>query len=128
MKAFQFLVTVEVSREQGKFAARDELATKIREALEEADPQQLEGDNEGQYNVDNWSVDDYDPPASKHNIAELIAACELLDKQYQSSPDMVMGGNLTNEPFIRIHYALHPRKKRRARKPRAQQPQPEVTQ
>lgn len=60
MKPFQFLVTVEVSRSEGKFASRDELGEQIKEAIEQSDPSQLTGDNEGQYNVDTWSVDEYD--------------------------------------------------------------------
>jgi hypothetical protein len=59
---FQFLVTVEVDRETGKFAPRDELADKLREAIESADPSTLDCDNGGQYTVNSFDVQDYVEP------------------------------------------------------------------
>lgn len=53
---FRFVVEVEVSREQGKFATREEIHDQIKESLEQADPGTMEGDNGGQYNVDSWNV------------------------------------------------------------------------
>ena len=53
---FTFTVEVEVSRIEGKFATRDELAEQIQEALESADPGDLEGENGGVYAVDGWDV------------------------------------------------------------------------
>lgn len=53
---FKFTVEVEVERTQGKFATRDELSTLIGEALEGANPETLDGENEGQYEVQSWDV------------------------------------------------------------------------
>jgi hypothetical protein len=58
VKPFIFTVTVEVEREEGKFATRDELQEQIMEALEGADPNQLDGENGGVYAVTNWEVSD----------------------------------------------------------------------
>lgn len=55
---FIFEVSVEVERSEGKFAARDEIAAQIQEALESADPGSYEGDNGGQYETSDWSVDE----------------------------------------------------------------------
>ena len=41
---FKFTVDVEVQHTEGKFASRDDLEEKLREALEGADPGSLEGD------------------------------------------------------------------------------------
>lgn len=53
---FDFTVSVEVSREQGKFASREDIAGKIQEALDDANPGNVEGDEGGEYNVDSWDV------------------------------------------------------------------------
>lgn len=37
---------------------------------------------------------------------ELLAACKLLIKQYDESGDFVMGGKLTNQPFLMAEAAL----------------------
>lgn len=55
---FVFTVEVEVRRIEGKFATRDELAFHIQEALEQADPVSLEGDNGGGYEVVSWEVNE----------------------------------------------------------------------
>jgi hypothetical protein len=49
-------VDAEVLRTEGKFASRDELEAQLIEALEEADPGSLEGDEGGQYEVSDWAV------------------------------------------------------------------------
>lgn len=59
---FQFLVTVEVSRTQGKFATREELAEQIRAELEGADPGSLEGAEGGEYTVESFDVADHETP------------------------------------------------------------------
>jgi hypothetical protein len=62
---FQFLVTVELTREQGKFAARDELADALRDELEGGDPGGVYGvgaDGSSDYTVDSFTVEDYTPP------------------------------------------------------------------
>lgn len=57
---FRFVVDVEVTRSQGKFASREEIAALIQEALEQADPGQYSGDNGGEYETDTWSVSEED--------------------------------------------------------------------
>ena len=53
---FEFTVSVEVERTEGKFASRDELAEAIQEALDGADPGELEGEAGGQYQTVAWEV------------------------------------------------------------------------
>jgi hypothetical protein len=58
---FTFTVTVELARESGKFAGRDEMADAIRDALEGADPGSVDGigaDGESSYTVESWDVGD----------------------------------------------------------------------
>lgn len=55
---FTFVVEVEVSRTEGKFATRDELADQILEALDDANPGDMTGENDGQYAVDSWDVNE----------------------------------------------------------------------
>lgn len=58
---FTFTVNVEVTRESGKFATRDDMADQIREAIEGADPGFLSGlgeDGMSEYTVDGWDVED----------------------------------------------------------------------
>ena len=52
-----FTVEVEVERTEGKFASKDELADQILEAIEQADPSNLDGDEGGQYEVSGWTVE-----------------------------------------------------------------------
>lgn len=53
---FEFKITAEVERTEGKFASRDELEEQLVEAIEGADPQQVEGDGGGVYEVVAWEV------------------------------------------------------------------------
>lgn len=55
---FTFMVTVDVSRQQGKFASRDDISEKIKEALDDANPGDIEGENGGEYTVDTWEVEE----------------------------------------------------------------------
>lgn len=55
---FKFEVEVEVERIEGKFASRDDIGEQIKEALESADPGDFVGENEGEYQVADWSVND----------------------------------------------------------------------
>lgn len=55
---FTYTVTVEVERTEGKFASRDELSEQIMDELEGCDPGTVEGDNGGQYDVTEWTVED----------------------------------------------------------------------
>lgn len=56
MRPFTFTVTVEVERREGKFAARDEIVEQLRDAIESADPGEVEGDNGGVYEVVSFEV------------------------------------------------------------------------
>ena len=53
----QIMVTVELERETGKFASKDEMAEQLIEEIEGADPGSLTGENEGEYNVVEWTVE-----------------------------------------------------------------------
>jgi predicted XRE-type DNA-binding protein len=55
---FTFTVDVDVDRDQGKFATREELAAQIQEAIEQADPGSMEGENGGQYSTSQWEVNE----------------------------------------------------------------------
>jgi hypothetical protein len=58
VKAFHFKVTVEVERESGKFMSRDEVEAELIDALEGADPGQVDGGPDGDtvMNVIEWTV------------------------------------------------------------------------
>jgi hypothetical protein len=58
---YVFSVTVEVERSEGKFATRDEIGEQIAEAITEADPGNLTGENGGEYNVTVWEVTGPEP-------------------------------------------------------------------
>jgi hypothetical protein len=54
-----FTVSVEVERESGKFAGRDEIQDALQEAVESADPGSVDGvgaDGDSVYNVVAWDV------------------------------------------------------------------------
>jgi len=55
---FRFTVDVELERDEGKFASRDDLSEQLVEALEGADPGTLEGENGGQYSVMELTVEE----------------------------------------------------------------------
>ena len=59
---FTFTVEVEVEREEGKFASRDEIAEQIEEALVSADPQSYDGENGGSYATVDWTVTEEEQP------------------------------------------------------------------
>src|SRR4051794_27992275 len=65
---FTFIVEVEVTRSEGKFATREELAQQLIDAIEQANPGDLTGDNEGQYTVDNFEVSEEDPRVKQAQI------------------------------------------------------------
>lgn len=52
----RFEVEVELTRTEGKFASKDELAGQIQSALEDANPGEVEGENGGQYEVSSFDV------------------------------------------------------------------------
>jgi len=53
---FEFKVRVSVERDEGLFASRADLGEQLEDALEEANPDSLEGENGGQYSVVEWEV------------------------------------------------------------------------
>lgn len=53
---FRFVVDVETERTEGKFESRDSLSERFIEELESADPGEVEGENEGKYEVVSWEV------------------------------------------------------------------------
>jgi hypothetical protein len=55
---FTFTVTVSVERTQGKFESRDTIGAAITDALEGADPGSITGDNDGEYQVTDWIVEE----------------------------------------------------------------------
>lgn len=57
---FVFQVEVEVEREEGKFASREDLGGQIMEELEGVDPGTYEGENGGQYSTVVWEVSEVD--------------------------------------------------------------------
>jgi hypothetical protein len=56
---FTFTIEVEVERESGKFASRDEIIGEIEQALEDANYGEISGigsDGDSTYSVIDWSV------------------------------------------------------------------------
>lgn len=56
---FVFTVEVEVERDSGKFASRDEIEQELHEAIDGADPEQIYcvgADGDSVYSVTEWSV------------------------------------------------------------------------
>lgn len=51
-----FTIEVEVEREQGKFASRDEIAEALAEAVEQADLSSLGADGTSEYVINDVSV------------------------------------------------------------------------
>lgn len=71
MAAYTFLVTVELRRESGKFAGRDEILDGLREQLEQAAGEGLSGlgaDGATEYVVDDVAVDEYTPPRASRRL------------------------------------------------------------
>ncbi len=52
----QFTVTAELKHVEGKFAARHDLTEQIAIELEGANPESLEGEGGGSYEVTSWEV------------------------------------------------------------------------
>jgi len=55
---FTLTVNVSVERTEGKFATKDELREQIIDAIDSANPQQIEGESGGQYEVTIWDVEE----------------------------------------------------------------------
>ena len=76
---FEFKVTIEIERDQGKFAARDEIATLIQEALEGADYGSWSGDNGGEYSTQTWDVEEVVEEKPKRENRAKVKEPQLLD-------------------------------------------------
>lgn len=59
---FRYVIDIEMERERGKFAPREELAEEIQRSLDEANFNDLDCANEGHYNVTSWEVNEQEPP------------------------------------------------------------------
>jgi hypothetical protein len=59
---FTFTIEVEVERVEGKFASRDDLGAQILDELESANPGSLTSENDGEYEVVDWSVEEQPQP------------------------------------------------------------------
>lgn len=58
---FEYKVRVEVNRIEGKFASREDLGSQISDELENANPSDLTGENDGQYEIVEWEVEEIEP-------------------------------------------------------------------
>jgi hypothetical protein len=75
---FDFLVSVEAERVEGKFASRDEVAEELSSALENADPGSVDGigaDGTTSYEVTSWDVEEQ-PQAKRVRRPKLSAAAD----------------------------------------------------
>lgn len=77
MSTMFFMVTVEVERESGLFASREDLSTKISEAIQEAesnaDLSGLGANSDSQYNVTAFDVEELEAKERKQVYAEYDA-------------------------------------------------------
>src|SRR5262245_17887704 len=53
---FSYTVSVELEREEGKFMSRDEAHEQLEEALASSNPESIQGENGGVYNVIEWEI------------------------------------------------------------------------
>jgi hypothetical protein len=60
MPTIQLLVTVEVCHVRGKFASNEELAEKLKEEIEQADPGTIDTDSEAEYAVESFTVEQHE--------------------------------------------------------------------
>lgn len=66
---FVFTVEVEIERDEGVFASREELEAQVQEALEGADPGSISGDEGGQYSVTMFEVSHDDAAVEAARLA-----------------------------------------------------------
>jgi hypothetical protein len=59
---FTFKVTAQVERTEGKFSSREDIGGQIAAELESADPGSIQGENDGQYEVTSWEVEEEEQP------------------------------------------------------------------
>jgi hypothetical protein len=72
---FRFVVEVELERTEGKFAGRDEMADAIQNALDDANPSQVDGignDGTSTYEVVGWDVAEEEVPKPAKRGRRLI--------------------------------------------------------
>lgn len=73
---FRIVVEVELNREQGKFASRDDLVQGLIDEIEGADPGGLYGmgdDGSSDYTVDSFEVSEAPEPLTAKRIAQILA-------------------------------------------------------
>jgi Zn finger protein HypA/HybF involved in hydrogenase expression len=93
---FVFKVEVEVTRTEGKFATRDEISEQIMEALESADPGQIEGGEGGQYETAAWDVSEEPAPKTARKVKR-IADSPIVHAGHGVRIDMSANDHLVNE-------------------------------
>jgi hypothetical protein len=59
---FTYLIDIEIEKTEGKFASRDEMDEQIQEALGDANPENLTGENDGEYDVIQWDIEEVPQP------------------------------------------------------------------
>lgn len=78
---FVFEIRATADYQQGKFASRDDLSEQIQSELESADPGSLTSENDGEYEISNWEVEEipqvkpraYSDARALDEIAHLVA-------------------------------------------------------
>ena len=78
---FQFEVSVEIERSEGKFISREEASKQIMKALDSGNPDQIDGDDGGVYEVVNFEVQEIEqvkPASTKKIIEEMMPAITVL--------------------------------------------------
>lgn len=98
---FRFVVEVDVERTEGKFASREELAQQIQDAIEAADPNNLEGDNGGQYDVTDWQVYEEEWKKEKKSANMEARVQQLIRRAFDDCFDGGLdGGSLSREELL----------------------------
>lgn len=83
---FVFTVQVEVERDTGKFASREELENLIAEALANADEGSWTGDDGGEYSTTTWDVQHDDAAFEEAERLSKRARRERRKKAKQALP------------------------------------------
>jgi hypothetical protein len=95
MHEFRFEVVASVERTSGKFTPRDVLEGQLLEALEGADPGQLDGDDDAEYEVTDWNVEALEgkkrkkPRASAEDPWEMGRLLDDLTKAYIAARPLI---------------------------------------
>lgn len=77
---FQFEISVEIERSEGKFISREEAAELIQGELENMGLDSIEGSDGGQYEVTQFDVSEIEQtkPMSRRNLVEAITPAVLV--------------------------------------------------